>query len=77
MKEHSIKGKVIMTSSVAGLVAFIGYSAYSPTKFALRGFAEAICLELEQYDISTHCYFPGTIISPGLIEEVSNSFHSQ
>ncbi len=37
MVEKGVKGKIIMTSSVAGLVSFIGYSAYSPTKSALRG----------------------------------------
>ncbi len=75
-----------MTSSVAGLVGFVGYSAYSPTKSALRGiffeesrispngfivgFAEALRSEMILYRIGVHIYFPGTLDTPGLASEV-------
>ncbi len=37
MVKEKIKGKIVMVSSVAGFVSFLGYSGYSPTKAALRG----------------------------------------
>ena len=33
---------IIFTSSIAGLVGVYGYSAYCATKFAVRGYAEAL-----------------------------------
>ncbi len=39
-------GNIILTSSMSGQVGSYGYSAYSPTKFALRGFAECLSMEL-------------------------------
>ncbi|GMI34605.1 hypothetical protein TeGR_g13040 [Tetraparma gracilis] len=38
--------RVLLTSSCAGQIGLHGYSAYSASKFALRGFAEALSLEL-------------------------------
>jgi 3-dehydrosphinganine reductase len=40
-------GTITLTSSMAGQVGVFGYTAYSPTKFALRGFAEALQMELQ------------------------------
>ena len=39
-------GNVVLTSSMTGQVGTFGYAAYSPTKFALRGFAECLSMEL-------------------------------
>jgi NAD(P)-dependent dehydrogenase (short-subunit alcohol dehydrogenase family) len=41
------EGHVVNTSSVFGLVAFPGQSVYNATKFAVRGFTEALRIELE------------------------------
>jgi len=35
-------GKIVFVSSLAGLVGVFGYTAYSASKFALRGFAESL-----------------------------------
>ncbi len=37
MVKNKMRGKIVMVSSVAGFVSFLGYSAYSPAKAALRG----------------------------------------
>ncbi|KAJ2080700.1 3-dehydrosphinganine reductase [Coemansia sp. RSA 988] len=58
-------GHIVMVSSVLGLFGLIGYGAYCPAKFAIRGLAEALRVELQAYDINVHCYFPGTIFTPG------------
>ncbi|KZT74339.1 NAD(P)-binding protein [Daedalea quercina L-15889] len=63
------KGKLVFVSSVLGYFSIVGYSPYSPGKFAIRGLAEALQSELILYDIDVHIAFPGTIFSPGLEQE--------
>lgn len=58
-----------MVSSTLGLMGMIGYSQYSPTKFALRGLAECLRQELIPYGIKTSIYFVSTINSPGYEKE--------
>lgn len=62
-------GRVVMVSSTLGLMGMIGYSQYSPTKFALRGLAECLRQELLPYGIKTSIYFVSTIKSPGYEKE--------
>ncbi|KAI3656687.1 hypothetical protein MP638_007020 [Amoeboaphelidium occidentale] len=62
-------GSIGFCASVLGMFSLVGYSQYAPTKFALRGLAETLRQELKPYNISTHIMFPGTILSPGFIEE--------
>ncbi|KAK9718384.1 3-dehydrosphinganine reductase [Basidiobolus ranarum] len=69
MIEQNIKGKILLVSSTAGLLAFVGYASYSPTKFAIRGLAEVLRNELAMYGIDVHCYFPGNMDTPGLKTE--------
>ncbi|CAG8573941.1 11296_t:CDS:10 [Ambispora leptoticha] len=69
MAQQAVKGKIVMVSSVMGFIGFFGYSQYAPTKHAIRGLADCLRNELILYDISVHCYFPGTIRSPGLENE--------
>ncbi|PIA19703.1 NAD(P)-binding protein [Coemansia reversa NRRL 1564] len=66
MVTENIKGgHIIMVSSVLGFFGLVGYGAYCPTKFAVRGLAEALRVELQAHGINVHCYFPGTIFTPG------------
>ncbi|XP_064299544.1 3-ketodihydrosphingosine reductase isoform X2 [Phalacrocorax carbo] len=44
MKERRM-GRIVFVSSQAGQLGLFGYTAYSPTKFALRGLAEALQME--------------------------------
>ena len=39
-------GAIVFVSSQAGQLSFYGYSAYSGSKFALRGLAEALYSEV-------------------------------
>ncbi|TPX71424.1 hypothetical protein SpCBS45565_g01075 [Spizellomyces sp. 'palustris'] len=61
--------RLVFVSSVCGLMGLPGYAAYCGAKFAVRGLAEALRMELLMYGIKVHIYFPGTIYSPGLEEE--------
>lgn len=56
-------GHVINTSSVFGLIAFPGQCTYNSAKFAVRGFTEALRLELEitGAPVSASCVHPGGI----------------
>ncbi len=40
------RGRIVFTSSQAGQLGIYGYTAYSPTKFALRGLAESLPMEV-------------------------------
>lgn len=71
MIENNVKGgKLVLCSSLAAFYGFIGNTAYCPTKMALRGLAEAMRQEMLLYGIDVHCMFPGSILTPGFVEEV-------
>ncbi|MBS2011655.1 MAG: SDR family NAD(P)-dependent oxidoreductase [Deltaproteobacteria bacterium] len=57
------EGHVVNTSSLFGLMAFPGQSSYNATKFAVRGFTEALRIELEitNAPVSATCVHPGGI----------------
>lgn len=49
-----------------------GYTAYSSTKFALRGLAESLAMELQPYGISVTLSLPPDTDTPGYaVEELS------
>lgn len=56
-------GHVVNTSSVFGLIAFPGQCTYNASKFAVRGFTEALRIELEitGAPVSATCVHPGGI----------------
>jgi 3-dehydrosphinganine reductase len=64
-------GHLLLVSSGAGLVGVYGYSAYSPTKFAVRGLAETLRAELKPHGIRVGCAFPPDTDTPGF--EVENA----
>lgn len=45
MKDNN-GGRIVFISSQAGQVGLFGYTAYSASKFALRGFAESLQMEV-------------------------------
>lgn len=69
MVAEGVKGKIVFVSSVLGYFSIVGYSTYSPGKFAVRGLAEALQSEFLLYGIGVHICFPGTIFTPGYEEE--------
>ncbi|KAI0654644.1 oxidoreductase [Cubamyces menziesii] len=69
MVKQGVKGRIVFVSSVLAFFSIVGYSPYSPGKFALRGLAETLHSELKLYGISIHIAFPATIYTPGYEEE--------
>jgi short-subunit dehydrogenase len=58
------RAHIVNLSSVFGIVAPVGQSAYSASKFAVRGFTEAIRHELEGTSVSVSSVHPGGIHTP-------------
>lgn len=54
----SRKGHIVFVSSAAGQCSVWGYTAYGATKFAMRGFAEALHMELLPYNIHVSVIYP-------------------
>uniref|UniRef100_A0A7N6BZM4 3-dehydrosphinganine reductase n=1 Tax=Anabas testudineus TaxID=64144 RepID=A0A7N6BZM4_ANATE len=68
MKERRM-GRIMFVSSQAGQVGLFGYTAYSPSKFALRGLAESLQMEIKPYNIYVTVAYPPDTDTPGLAEE--------
>jgi short-subunit dehydrogenase len=58
------RAQIVNLSSVFGIIAPVGQSAYSASKFAVRGFTEALRHELEGTSVSVSCVHPGGIHTP-------------
>lgn len=63
-------GSIAIISSMAGQVGIYGYTAYSASKFGLRGLAEALQQEVIADDIHVSLIFPPDTETPGLVEEI-------
>jgi len=63
------RGHIVFVSSVAGYMAIVGYTGYSPSKFALRGFSDALRTELNTTAIRLSLVFPPDTDTPGLQAE--------
>ncbi len=71
-------GRIIITGSSGGLLAFPFFAPYHSSKFALEGFAESLSTEMKLYGIDVHLLEPGvmktkmvesmTIVDEGLSE---------
>ena len=57
-------GSIVLVSSQAGQLGLYGYTAYSPSKFALRGFAEALQMEVKPHDIFVSVCYPPDVDPP-------------
>ncbi len=53
-------GDVIIVSSLAGKNGFAGGTAYSASKFAVRGLAQSLMLEVREKNIRVATIFPGS-----------------
>jgi short-subunit dehydrogenase len=58
------RAHIVNLSSVFGIIAPVGQSAYSASKFAVRGFTESLRHELEGTSVSVSCVHPGGIHTP-------------
>lgn len=61
MKKSGRGSHIINIASVAGLLGNPQISGYNATKFAVRGFSEALFKELRYDQIKVTCMYPGSI----------------
>ncbi|GJN21958.1 hypothetical protein PR202_gb09482 [Eleusine coracana subsp. coracana] len=67
-RETGLPGSIAMMSSQAGQVGVYGYTAYSASKFALRGMGEALQHEVIGDNIRVSLIFPPDTETPGFEE---------
>lgn len=66
------EGAVVNVSSIFGLVGAPNHADYCASKFAVRGFSEALMAELQYSPISVHLVHPG-----GIATRIARQEHSQ
>ncbi|MGA1848701.1 MAG: SDR family oxidoreductase [Thermoplasmatota archaeon] len=59
-------GHIVNISSMAGVIGLYGYTGYSAAKFGIRGFSEALRMELEPRNIGVSVVFPPDTETPQL-----------
>ncbi|KAL1499931.1 hypothetical protein AB1Y20_012613 [Prymnesium parvum] len=62
-------GNVVIVASGAAVVSFMGYTSYAPTKWALRGFADALRNEVCGFGVGIHIAYPPDTETPGFEHE--------
>jgi len=62
-------GYIVNISSMAGFVGLFGYTAYGASKFAVRGFSEALRAEMKPYGIGVSIVYPPDTDTPQLTYE--------
>eukprot|EP00928_Gymnodinium_smaydae_P080039 TRINITY_DN63838_c0_g1_i1.p1 TRINITY_DN63838_c0_g1~~TRINITY_DN63838_c0_g1_i1.p1 ORF type:complete len:332 (-),score=48.81 TRINITY_DN63838_c0_g1_i1:231-1226(-) len=62
-------GNIMIVASAAAVVSFVGYSSYSPSKYALRGLADSLRNELSGFGIRVSICYPPDTDTPGFKEE--------
>ncbi|KAJ7054177.1 hypothetical protein C8F01DRAFT_1164221 [Mycena amicta] len=66
MVSQGAGGRIIGASSAAGKKGYPSLSAYSASKFAIRGLTQAAAQELGKHGITVNAYAPGGIETPML-----------
>jgi 3-dehydrosphinganine reductase len=59
-------GYIVNISSLGGTISIIGYTAYSGSKFAVRGFTDALRQEMKLHGIGVSLVLPSDVDTPQL-----------
>jgi 3-dehydrosphinganine reductase len=62
-------GHIVNISSLAGVISIFGYSAYAPSKAAVRSFSEVLRCEMKPYGIGVSIVYPSDTDTPQLAYE--------
>jgi len=57
------RGRIVITTSVAGRIGSMSISGYASSKFAVEGFAECLCQEVAPFGIHVSLLEPGIIFT--------------
>ena len=63
------QGRILLTSSIVGQVAFPNFSIYSLTKAAIQMLAKSLALELGGYGITVNAITPGATLTERVVRE--------
>lgn len=63
-------GAIVFISSQAGQLGLYGYTAYSTSKYSLRGLAETLQMELKPHNVQVSVSFPPDTDTPQLQAEL-------
>ena len=67
--ERAQRPRLVLIASGAAFTGLYGYSSYGPAKFAVRGLAESLRVELKPRNVSVTIAFPGDTDTPQLQAE--------
>jgi len=63
------RGDIVLVSSMLAVLSVYGYGAYSASKFAITGFAQALRQEMKASGVRVKLFLPPTTDTPGLAKE--------
>lgn len=63
------RGDIVLVSSMLAVLSVYGYAAYSASKFAITGFAQALRQEMGLHGVRVKLFLPPTTDTPGLARE--------
>jgi 3alpha(or 20beta)-hydroxysteroid dehydrogenase len=69
-------GSIVNISSIEGFTGAAGLSAYSASKFAVRGMTKAAAQELGQFGIRVNSVHPGGVLTRMVVDAASTSGHA-
>jgi 3alpha(or 20beta)-hydroxysteroid dehydrogenase len=69
-------GSIVNISSIEGFTGAAGLSAYSASKFAVRGMTKAAASELGRFGIRVNSVHPGGVLTRMVLEAAGTSGHS-
>jgi short-subunit dehydrogenase len=58
MLSQRSEARIVNVSSTFGAIGFPGYSVYSASKYAVRGFSQALARELSDSNVHVGCFLP-------------------
>ena len=58
-----------MVGSTCSMLSYTGYAAYAPSKYAVKGLADGLRLELQRNNIHVGCVYPPNMDTPCLKKE--------
>lgn len=63
------QGEVYLVGSTCSLLSYTGYTAYAPSKYAVKGLADGLRTELQRNHIHVGCIYPPNMDTPCLQKE--------
>lgn len=64
------RGEIVLISSALGVLGMTGYASYAPTKWAIRGFADCLRMELQAFGVKVRIAYPPDMDTPGYRAEL-------